>query len=91
MRVERSCTQILFGHLPHQTVDIKGRVWKVIEWVKPHRLEIDQETLRRALERQASAWERTGQDGNFVHVNGGGKVQRGAGAERRPKWATPLV
>ena len=24
-------------------------------------------------------------------VNGGGKVQRGAGAERRPKWATPLV
>jgi hypothetical protein len=25
------------------------------------------------------------------HVNGGGKVQREAGAERRPKWATPLV
>ena len=24
-------------------------------------------------------------------VNGGGKVQRGAGAERRLKWATPLV
>ena len=23
--------------------------------------------------------------------NGGGKVQREAGAERRPKWATPLV
>jgi hypothetical protein len=26
-----------------------------------------------------------------VSVNGGGKVQREAGAERRPKWATPLV
>ena len=24
-------------------------------------------------------------------VNGGGKVQRGAGADGRPKWATPLV
>jgi hypothetical protein len=25
------------------------------------------------------------------NVNGGGKVQRGAGADGRPKWATPLV
>jgi hypothetical protein len=24
-------------------------------------------------------------------VNGGGKVQREAGADGRPKWATPLV
>jgi hypothetical protein len=24
-------------------------------------------------------------------VNGGGKVQRGAAADGRPKWATPLV
>jgi hypothetical protein len=26
-----------------------------------------------------------------IAVNGGGKVQRGAGADGRPKWATPLV
>jgi hypothetical protein len=29
--------------------------------------------------------------GIFGDVNGGGKVQRGAGADGRPKWATPLV
>src|SRR3954462_13409005 len=66
MKVDRSCTQILFGYLPRQTVDVKGRVWQVVEWVKPHRLDVDQGTLRRELERQAAAWERTGQDDDFV-------------------------
>jgi 5-methylcytosine-specific restriction endonuclease McrA len=32
-----------------------------------------------------------GKGGRNPNVNGGGKVQREAGAERRPKWATPLV
>jgi hypothetical protein len=27
----------------------------------------------------------------LANVNVGGKVQRGAGADGRPKWATPLV
>ena len=32
MRVERGASQVLFGFLPEQTVDLEGRVWRVARW-----------------------------------------------------------
>src|SRR5262245_37459545 len=67
MRVQRSASQILFGYLPEQTVDLEGRVWKVREWRYPKEVTtIDLGTLRRELVRQAMPWRRNGQDGNYV-------------------------
>src|SRR5271157_392988 len=66
MREYRSGSQILFGYLPEQTVDLAGRVWKVRNWVQPIPRSVDDTTLRDELLRQASAWERTGNDGDFV-------------------------
>ncbi|HEC16007.1 MAG TPA: hypothetical protein ENI99_05465 [Sedimenticola sp.] len=67
MKEQRSATQILFGFLPEQTVDLKGGVWKVKEWRTPMlRSEVDDESLRRELIRQAMPWHNTGKDGGFV-------------------------
>jgi voltage-gated potassium channel Kch len=66
MREFRSGSQILFGYLPDQTVDLSGRVWKVSHWNRPIPQAVDDTSLREELIRQASAWERTARDGGFV-------------------------
>lgn len=67
MRVYRSGSQILFGHLPDQTVDADGRIWKVKRWNDP-RVEsaIDVRALREELVRAAYPWKEREQDGGFV-------------------------
>ncbi|MBD1583257.1 hypothetical protein [Pseudoalteromonas sp. S16_S37] len=62
----RSVSQILFGFLPEQTVDLRGQVWKVKDWVYFTRNDIDDASIRRAIIRQASAWEVSGNDGGFI-------------------------
>lgn len=66
MKDSRSASQILFGFLPEQTVDVKGGVWKVSKWHVRQIVDIDAEALRRALIGAAHDWEATGLDGNFV-------------------------
>lgn len=67
MKVLRSASQILFGYLPEQTVDLEGRVWKVREWRYPKEINtIDLGTLRRELVRQAYPWRKQGQDAGYV-------------------------
>jgi hypothetical protein len=66
MKAERSATQILFGYLPGQTVDLHGGIWKVTEWRTPRFIRIDQEALRSELIRVARPWEATDNDGGFV-------------------------
>lgn len=76
MKELRSGSQILFGFLPEQTVDLQGRVWRVREWVNPRHESIDQETLRRELIRAASAWSIQHNDGGYVdHLRQGRDVQ----------------
>ncbi len=67
MTENRSGSQILFGFLPDQTVDLRGSVWKVREWrnAEPTRA-IEQNGLRRELIRQATPWAANGRDGNYV-------------------------
>jgi hypothetical protein len=66
MKEYRSASQILFGVLPNQTVDLRGGVWKVREWAEPIPRSVDQSSLRRELIRMATPWEISKQDGGFV-------------------------
>lgn len=67
MREYRSGSQILFGHLPEQTVDADGGIWKVRRWNDP-KIEstIDTGALREELIRAALPWRESAQDGGFV-------------------------
>ena len=56
---------MLFGFLPEQTVDLKGMVWKVKEWVDARPRSVDAESLRQALIREATAWSAMRRDGNY--------------------------
>ena len=64
MKEFRSASQILFGHLPEQTVDADGGIWKVKRWVDPRVVSaIDTGALREELIRAAYAWKETEKDG----------------------------
>ena len=66
MREDRSVSQILFGYLPEQTVDLRGHVWKVRSWDQPQRESVDEEALRRELVRQAHPWTRAANDSDYT-------------------------
>lgn len=67
MRDTRSASQILFGYLPNQTVDLRGGIWKVREWRTPFRESaVDIATLRRELRKHAGPWRASKKDGGFV-------------------------
>lgn len=66
MNTERGVSQILFGFLPGQTVDLAGGVWLVEEWYKPMPLQVDVEALRAALLREVASWATAGRDGGLV-------------------------
>lgn len=66
MKEYRSASQILFGFLPEQTVDLGGRVWKVRQWREPIRKHIDTTALRRELLRLVSPWDKSGQASDYA-------------------------
>src|SRR5262245_28164235 len=67
MREHRSASQILFGFLPDQTVDIGGGVWKVMNWTEPNlERSVDTESLRDELIKLTWRWFDARKDGGFV-------------------------
>lgn len=67
MRDQRSPSQVLFGFLPEQTVDVKGGVWKVKEWRHPDVIHsVHAQALRDELCRMATPWELNGRDDGFA-------------------------
>jgi len=66
MKEMRSASQILFGFLPEQTVDLAGRVWKVREWRSPIRKFVDDSALRQELVRLAMPWAAVQLDNDYV-------------------------
>ena len=62
MRVERGASQVLFGLLPGQTADLEGRIWKVMRWLDPVPIPLDQDAVRAALLHSIAPWIATGQD-----------------------------
>lgn len=66
MKEQRSASQILFGFLPEQTVDLQGRIWKVREWRQPLVQPVDHASLRAALIRVSGPWAAAGRDGDYA-------------------------
>lgn len=66
MREKRGVSQILFGFLPQQTVDLRGAVWRVARWSSPVPIRADEATVRSALELAAMPWASVGNDGGLV-------------------------
>lgn len=99
MRVTRSASQILFGYLPEQTVDLNRGVWKVKEWRHPVRLgDVDTSSLIRELKRVAAPWRANSMDHGFCQaLEAGATVQvlsldRAAGVKVEPfpeTWFCP--
>lgn len=65
MRVERGASQVLFGMLPTQTVDLEGGVWRVRHWADPVPQPLDQTTVRTALLEAVAPWAIHGRDGGM--------------------------
>ncbi len=65
MRTQRGASQILFGMLPTQTVDLEGRVWRVTHWTDPVRLPLDQTAVRSALLDAIAPWSARNRDGGL--------------------------
>lgn len=68
MRQNRSASQILFGYLPEQTVDLEGGVWRVRWWQYPNQLAVDDTSLRDALLSAARPWEVSNRDKNYSEM-----------------------
>jgi hypothetical protein len=62
----RSVTQILFGYLPEQTVDLGGHVWKVREWRFPRKMNVVDDRLRAAIIAAAAKWEAQSADSGYT-------------------------
>ncbi len=76
MRVERGASQVLFGMLPTQTVDLQGRVWRVAHWTDPLPLPLDPNTVRGALIDAIAPWVASGEDAGL-----GGELRGRAAVE----------
>ncbi len=67
MAETRSASQILFGYLPEQTVDVAGGVWKVNRWREPAQQQnVNSDALAREVCRVALPWRQAGLDGGLV-------------------------
>ena len=76
MRETRSPSQVLFSHLPAQTTDIKGRVWKVDSWLSPQTLWVDADGVRGRLLAAIDPWRLSGKDNDLA-----AQLQRGRSIE----------
>lgn len=91
MKETRSASQILYGHLPHQTVDVKGGIWKVKYWNAKPVHEVDSEALVAELIRLAAQWESAGSDGKFVaNLRSGANVQVRSLDRESGIWLVPF-
>lgn len=76
MRAERGASQVLFGMLPLQTVDLQGGIWQVREWVDADPLNLDSSAVRRVLLDAITPWTVSQQDGGVAaELHGGIAVE----------------
>ena len=62
----RSASQVLRSFLPQQTADLKGGIYRVVEWSGAAPLPIDDASVRRRLLREVHPWEQVGTDAGFA-------------------------
>ncbi|MFI9797698.1 DUF1998 domain-containing protein [Streptomyces sp. NPDC052302] len=90
----RNKNQILFNLLPEQTVDIKSRIWRVVEWTSPERVDVDEQRIRNQLIREIQGWSTTGRDSGFAGALSrnhpleirGLNLEQGVRVEPFPRW-----
>jgi hypothetical protein len=93
MKVDRGASQVLFGMLPTQTVDLEGGVWRVTHWADPVPLPLDQTSVRTALLEAVAPWAIQGRDGGLdAELRSGARVEvvgvnedRGVVVDRFPR------
>jgi hypothetical protein len=93
MIAKRGLSQILFGYLPEQTVDLAGGIWKVRRWIEAREIRIDTRTVREELTRAIEPWALAKRDGNLSGDLFAGKPirvievnpRRGAEVDRFPR------
>lgn len=93
MRVQRGASQVLFGLLPTQTVDLESGVWRVARWSDPVRLALDQTSVRNALLDAVAPWTIHGNDDHLdAELRTGAPIEvvgvnedRGVVVERFPR------
>ena len=73
----RSGSQILRTFLPQQTADVKGGIYRVVEWSSANKRTVDQDILRRRLLREIRPWEMNGTS-RAKTTNGTSTTIRGA-------------
>ena len=91
----RSGSQILRTFLPQQTADLRGGIYRVVEWSGATPIVVDPDIVRRRLLREIGSWERAGTDGGFAaDLRRGQPVEvveidpgRGVTVERYPQVA----
>jgi len=54
---ERGVSQVVFGFLPEQTVDLNNRVWRVKRWSNPNYVALDQDLIRREILGSIRQWD----------------------------------
>lgn len=72
----RSGSQILRIFLPDNTVDLRGDIYRVVEWSAPSPIQVDTDLVRRHLLREIGAWIAHDTDGGV-----GAELLRGAPVE----------
>ncbi|MDQ2587308.1 hypothetical protein [Saccharothrix yanglingensis] len=60
----RSGSQILRIFLPDNTVDLRGEIYRVVEWSAANPIQVDTDLVRRHLIREIGAWTAHGTDGD---------------------------
>lgn len=96
----RSASQIMFGHLPEQTVDINRGIWKITHWRDARRERgIDVQALTAEVLAQSKPWSDRGRDSGLASRLSTGRRRlevlslsrdRGIDAEPFPKlWVCP--
>ncbi|MFG2695388.1 hypothetical protein [Kitasatospora sp. NPDC048407] len=92
MKDKRSGSQILYGFLPQQTADLKGGIWRTVEWKDPRPIDVDDTIIRNRLIAELQGWVDHGMDPSTVNfLRSGGPIEvvavnpeRGVRVERFP-------
>lgn len=66
MKDQRSGSQILWGFLPEQTGDLRGGIFKTVEWKHPVAIDVEDAIIRRRLTAEFQGWVAAGADPSLV-------------------------
>jgi hypothetical protein len=66
MKDQRSGSQILWGFLPEQTSDLRGGIFKTVEWSNPVPIDVEDIVIRRRLIQEMEGWVAGGGDQSMV-------------------------